>query len=247
MWRDQAITNAGRAIWLQSGVGWVLACSGHNHLQDMMSVFGSACHVKNSVHSKRERYWRGLGERDGESYAGGWEGREVIGGTVGQLLSMCTSYHCHCRWCGQSISINIRIMQNLEWELLLVKNTGKILHIGVWNKYCSVCAQGILGHFILWGETDIILDGFLKAEQTHICMEYNIQGLSVMVFLTLRENVPIWGRDVQKIKGANCNHACKCYRSSLEKLVTTSAAWFLLDCSSESAQNGFQSSLRYFF
>ena len=96
-----------------------------------MSVFGSSCHVKNDVHSKRERYWRGLGERDGESYAGGWEGREVIGRTVGQLLSMCTSYHCHCRWCGRSISINIRIMQNLEWELLLVKNTGKILHIGV--------------------------------------------------------------------------------------------------------------------
>lgn len=34
---------------------------------------------------------------------------------------------------------------------------------------------------------------------------------------TLLENVPVWGQDIKKMECAN--HACKCYRSSLEKLA----------------------------
>ena len=56
-------------------------------------------------------------------------------------------------------------------------------------------------------------------------MEYDIQLRFIgdgdsdsSIFPTLRENVPIWGRDIQKVECAN--HACKCCWSSLEKLVT---------------------------
>lgn len=55
-------------------------------------------------------------------------------------------------------------------------------------------------------ETDIILDGFLKAEQTH-GVRFVSDGGS-QVFPSLRENVPIWSHDIQKVECAN--HACKC-------------------------------------
>lgn len=55
--------------------------------------------------------------------------------------------------------------------------TGKLLHIGVRNKYCSACAQGISQDthkcYKNWSgssskvKTDIILDGFKKAQHSH--------------------------------------------------------------------------------
>ena len=37
------------------------------------------------------------------------------------------------------------------------------------------------------------------------------------VYPTLLQEVPVWGRHIKKLECAN--HACKCYRSSLEKLA----------------------------
>ena len=63
-------------------------------------------------------------------------------------------------------------------------------------------------------EADIILDGFLKAEQMHGVRYTGFIGdADCSVFPTLRENVPIWGRNIQNVDCAN--HVCKCYRSSL--------------------------------
>lgn len=73
-------------------------------------------------------------------------------------------------------------------------------------------------------ETDIILEGFLKAEQTHgVRYTKFIGDGDSSVFPTLRESVPKWGRDIQKVECAN--HACKCYRSSLEKLVSDNPSY----------------------
>lgn len=71
---------------------------------------------------------------------------------------------------------------------------------------------------------DIILDGFKKAEQTHGVryMRFIGDGDSSM-YPTLLENVPIWGHDIKKIERAN--HACKCYRASLEKLVAENPSY----------------------
>ncbi len=93
--------------------------------------------------------------------------------------------------------------------IILGKATGKLLYLGVRNKYCSSCAQGISRDkhhcFLNWSasssemETDIILEG------------------DSSVYPTLLQNVPGWGYAVQKLECAN--HACKCYRGALEKLV----------------------------
>lgn len=70
----------------------------------------------------------------------------------------------------------------------------------------------------------IILEGFRKAEQTHGVRYIRFVGDGdSSVFPTLRQNLPIWGPDTQKVECAN--HACKCYRSSIEKLAAENPSY----------------------
>ena len=110
--------------------------------------------------------------------------------------------------------------------------TKKLLHIGVRNKTCYICTQAETKEmpakehvcYKNWTESsqamesDIILEGFLEAETKHNVrfMKFIGDGDS-SVFATIQQKVPVWGRDVQKLECAN--HACKCLRSNLEKLV----------------------------
>ena len=66
-------------------------------------------------------------------------------------------------------------------------------------------------------ETDIILEGYLEAEKVHgVCCTKLIGDSDSSVHSTLLQSVPGW---VQAIKLECANHACKCYRSALERLV----------------------------
>ena len=67
-------------------------------------------------------------------------------------------------------------------------------------------------------ETDILLEGFLDAERVHGVryMKFIGDGDS-SVYPTLIQNVPRWGHAIKKLECAN--HACKCYRGALEKLI----------------------------
>ena len=67
-------------------------------------------------------------------------------------------------------------------------------------------------------EPDIILEGFKQAEQVHgVRYKRFVGDGDSSVYPTLIENVLGWGRYIEKLECAN--HACKCYRSGLEKLV----------------------------
>ena len=116
--------------------------------------------------------------------------------------------------------------------IIVGKQTGKILHLGVRNKFCWTCtrAQNIgespATHtcFKNWDgpsssmETDIILDGFKMAEAKY-GLRYTtfIGDGDSSVYPTLVTEVPGWGHVIRKVECAN--HCVKCYRSSLEKLV----------------------------
>ena len=67
-------------------------------------------------------------------------------------------------------------------------------------------------------ETSITLEGFKRAEQVHgvRCIHFIGSGNS-FVYPTFLQNVPVWGHIIQKLECAN--HACKCYRTALEKLA----------------------------
>ena len=107
------------------------------------------------------------------------------------------------------------------------KETKKLLFIGVRNKYCAVCAKDTTKEhecFKNWTgssssmESDIILEGFSKAEEQHGLRYTSFIGDGdSSVHSTLRENIKVWGHAITKLECAN--HAVKCFRSHLENLV----------------------------
>ena len=104
--------------------------------------------------------------------------------------------------------------------------------MGVRNKYCATCFRAEKTNeepqkhhcFKNWSgssssmESDIIVEGFQKAESQH-GLRYTcfIGDGDSSVYLDLISKVPGWGYAIKKIECAN--HAKKNYRSSLEKLV----------------------------
>lgn len=106
--------------------------------------------------------------------------------------------------------------------------TGKLLHIGVRNKFCAACARNIPREkhacFRNWSrsssemESDILLEGFMAAERVHgVRYTRFIGDGDSSVHSTLLQGVPGWGYAISKLECAN--HICKCYRGALEKLV----------------------------
>ena len=110
-------------------------------------------------------------------------------------------------------------------------HTKKLLFIGVRNKYCSTCSIAqyrttpVPFHICYknWTgsscstESDIIVEGFKLSESMHgLRYMWMIGDGDSSVHYSVTINVP-YGRDVKKIECSN--HAVKCYRSSLEKLV----------------------------
>ena len=92
--------------------------------------------------------------------------------------------------------------------------TGKLLYIGVQNKYCTACSQGIPQDkhkcYKNWEdsssemEADIILEGFKQAEKTHGVRYLRFVGDGdSSVYPTLIQHVPVWSRFIKKMECAN--------------------------------------------
>ena len=112
--------------------------------------------------------------------------------------------------------------------IIIGQATGKLLHIEVRNKYCSACTHEVPADqhvcYTNWDasssemEPDIILEGFKQAEEVHgVRYKRFVGDGDSSVYPTLIQNIPGWGQYIEKLECAN--HACKCYRSGLEKLV----------------------------
>ena len=113
--------------------------------------------------------------------------------------------------------------------IIIGLETGKLLHLGVRNKYCSVCAVAEnqpQEHdcYKNWDgpsssmETDLILEGF-KITESKYGLRYTkfVGDGDSTVHPTLIAEVPGWGHAIHKVECAN--HATKCYRGALEKFV----------------------------
>ena len=112
--------------------------------------------------------------------------------------------------------------------IIVGKATGKLLHIGMRNKFCTACSRNIPKEahdcFKNWNasssemEVSIIVEGFIEAERVHGVRYTQFVGDGdSSVYPTLIQQVPGWGHAIRKLECAN--HCCKCYRGSLEKLV----------------------------
>ena len=116
--------------------------------------------------------------------------------------------------------------------IIIGKETKKILYIGIRNKFCSICTvasnKGVQPKkhtcFRNWCgsssamESDIIVCGFNAAEEMHGVRYMRVIGDGDSSVLSdIQQFVPVWGNTVTKIECAN--HAIKCYRNRLEKII----------------------------
>ena len=160
------------AVWGQMSTG-----NGHSQLEESMSVLGVPVMTKKSfIDTERkigEIWTMELQESMAEA------GREEK-----QLAEENGSYHegvpkitviVDGGWCKRSHKNSYNAKSGVG--IIIGKATGKILYIGIRNKYCHACARQIPAEkhhcYKNWNssssemETDIILQGFLEAEQVH--------------------------------------------------------------------------------
>lgn len=208
------------AVWGQMCTG-----GGHSRLEETMSVVGVPVMTKRSFISEMwkqvlEQSMAEAGRRERElaieknHYHDGVPAITVI---VDGGWSKRSHKHSYNAKSGVAIVIG--------------KETGKLLHVGVRNKFCHACARQI-PHICYrnWSdsssemETDIILEGFLEAERVHgVRYTKFIGDGDSSVYPTLIQNVSGWGHAIQKIECAN--HMCKCYRGALEQLVKSNPSY----------------------
>ena len=211
------------SVWGQMVTG-----GGHSHLEEMMSVMGVPVMTKASfVNTERDvgDYWKTelaksmaeagaeekrLAEERGDYH----EGVPAITVIIDGGWSKRSHKHSYNANSGVAIIIG--------------KQTGKLLYIGIRNRYCAACARNIPRDkhvcFKNWEasssqmETDIIVEGFLEAEKVHgVRYTRFIGDGDSSVYPTLLQSIPVWGHAIKKIECAN--HACKCYRGALERIA----------------------------
>ena len=122
--------------------------------------------------------------------------------------------------------------------VIIGRCTKKLLFLGVRNKYCSTCsiAQNAgkepPSHqcYRNWNgsspamESDILVEGFRQAEQTHGVRYMHLVGDGdSSVLSSIHQKVPEWGRFVRKIECVN--HCLKNYRAKLELIVKENPAY----------------------
>ena len=211
------------AVWGQMVTG-----GGHSHLEESMSVLGVPVMTQASfISTERDIGWWWK-EKLAESMieAGKEEKRlaEEKGSYHDGVPAICVVVDGGWSKRSHKHSYNA----NSGVRIIVGKATGKLLHIGVRNKFCTACARNIPKEahhcFKNWNasssemEVDIIVEGFIEAERVHGVRYTQFVGDGdSSVYPTLIQQVPGWGHAIRKLECAN--HCCKCYRGSLEKLV----------------------------
>ena len=197
------------AVWGQMSTG-----RGHAPLAETMSVLGVPVMTKKSFVATEKalgRSWRESLEESMEEAAGEekrnaiergsfHEGVPAIAVIVDGGWSKRTHKHSYNAMSGAAIIIGA--------------HTGKLLHVGVRNKYCSVCAQTNKRNeqsrqydcYKNWDgpsssmETDILVQGFKEAETKYGLryMTFTGDGDS-SVYSNLVTQVPGWGHAIQRL------------------------------------------------
>jgi len=214
------------AVWGQMATG-----GGFNSLEESMSVLGIPVMSKQSFMQTEQQIGQGW-------WAVLQESMKAAGKEEKQHAIEQNSYHqgvpaitviVDGGWSKRTHKHSYNALSGVG--VIIGKHTGKLLYIGVRNKYCAACVNNKktkkkTSHvcFKNWEEasasmeSDIIVEGFKLAEEQHgVRYTKFIGDGDSSVLAHLREDVKVWGRDIEKQECAN--HAVKCFRTSLEKLA----------------------------
>ena len=212
------------AVWGQMATG-----GGHAPLTESMAILGIPSLTKKSFMSIEKRigqWWWALLEDSMKEAGAAEKAIAIANGRYHQGVPAITVI-VDGGWSKRSHKHSYNAKSGVG--IIIGKETGKILYLGVRNKYCSVCHKAAGGTipphtcFLNWDEsssameTDIILKGFLQSEEQH-GLRYTqfIGDGDSSVYPALVSGVP-YGNFIKKMECAN--HAVKCYRTALENLV----------------------------
>ena len=136
----------GNPIWecnLAAVWGQMVTGGGHSQLQESLSVIGVPLMTKkNFIHTERiiGEWWK-VELRDSMIEAGKEEKKLAIDrGDYHQGVPSITVI-ADGGWCKRSHKHSYNAKSGVA--IIIGKATEKLLHLGVRNKYCSACAQGI--------------------------------------------------------------------------------------------------------
>lgn len=158
-------------------MGQTVMGGGHSHLEECS---WSTCPSQEDFCPDRVWYWGVVARKSERVYAWGWKGRKEV----------CRGE----RWLSPWGTCKITVVVDGGWSkrphivkhsyiaksgvaVIIGQQTGKLWHIGVPHRYCSARAQEIPRdqhqRYKIWDasssgmEMDIILEGFMQAEQVH--------------------------------------------------------------------------------
>ena len=215
-----------RAVWGEMSTG-----GGVSHLNESLATMGIPGMTQTtftSIEDQISKWWKDI--MDHEMHAAAAEEKliAVARGSYHQGVPAITVI-CDGGWSKRSHKHSHSATGGVA--IIIGKATGKLLHVGVRNKSCYICTAAESkkeepdAHtcYKNWKESsqameaDIIIEGFKNADNYGLRYINFVGDGDSSVHARILQDVPIWGRFVQKVECAN--HATKCLRSSLEKLV----------------------------
>ena len=230
----KAVGSKGNQYWscnLAAVWGQMVTGGGFNPLQESMSILGVPVMSKQSFMQTESQIgkWWWKASQESMKAAGKQEKQHAIEkGSYHQGIPAITVI-VDGGWSKRTHKHSYNALSGVG--VIFGKHTGKLLYIGVRNKFCAACvnnkkSQKKTNHicFKNWSgasasmESDIILEGFRMAEQQHGVRYIKFIGDGdSSVHAQLISGISGWGYAIQKQECSN--HAVKCFRSSLEKLV----------------------------
>ena len=217
-----------RAVWGSMVTGG--GCSSMTEMLGTMGIPGMSDRTYMTIEEEIGRLWKTVLEE--EMINAGKEERDLAieNGEFFNGIPAITII-CDGGWSKRTHKHSYNAMAGVG--VIFGARTKKLLHIGIKNKLCYTCSRASTVNinpaphecFKNWDassqsmESQIILEGFLECEKKYGVIYKNMIGDGdSSVYSNIVKNVPVWGPYVSKIECAN--HATKCLRSNIEKLLT---------------------------
>ncbi|XP_018566989.1 uncharacterized protein LOC108907691 isoform X2 [Anoplophora glabripennis] len=218
---------------LNKAAAWATACTGstYKHMTEFFNVLDIPCLSRNSfvaIQKELEQawqncLWRNLEEAGEEEYSAAIERGHVDSDGVPYI-----TVYVDGGWSKRSYGHTCNAFSAVA--VIIGKHTGKLLLVGVRDKYCSICARAEYKNYepkyhicfknwassLFSAEQDVLVEGFNCSLKMHNLRykKFVADGDSSM-YTTIKENVS-YGQQVEKI--GSMNYALLNYENSLYKI-----------------------------
>ncbi|KAB0802471.1 hypothetical protein PPYR_04657 [Photinus pyralis] len=211
------------AVWGTLAVG-----STYGHLEEFLSVIDVpplTLYKFKQIENELANAWKDSFFSDMEENGKEERKRAIKAGQIDTDGTPYTTVYLDGGWSKRSYGHSYNASSGTA--IIVGKLSGKLLYLGVRNKYCSICARAAnkqipIGQHVCyknWSgssssmEADIVVEGFCRSQEMHgIRYKYFIADEDSSVYAKIRAKVP-YGEQVQKVECTN--HVIKNFGKAL--------------------------------